>query len=95
MTNPPMPAQMKLKWENQSLEKFNTVIQKIPLFHRDIAKQVVIKKAEQNAQERRSEFVQEEDIIRAFFSEVPMAFYSLMVRLLEEVGFNYRDYEPK
>ncbi len=93
MTNVPIQAQMK--WESASEEKFKTVIQKIPLFHRDIARQVVIKKAEQNAQERGSELVEEPDIVRAFFSEVPMAFYSLMIRLLEEVRFNYRQYEPK
>ena len=87
--------QTQLKWESKALEKFNTMIRKIPLFHRDIAKQVVTKKAEQNAQGRGSETVQEADIIRAFFSEVPKAFYSLMVRLFEEVGFNYRDYESK
>lgn len=93
MTN--APIQIQMKWEDRSLAKFNTVIQKIPLFHRDIAKQVVIKKAEQNAQERGAQCVEEGDIGRAFFSEVPKAFYSLMIRLLDEVGFNYRDYEPK
>ena len=39
--------------------------------------------------------VEEQDIVRAFCAEVPKAFYSLMVRLFEEVGFNYREYEPK
>lgn len=88
-------AQTQLKWENQSFDKFNTVIRKIPLFHREIAKQVVTKKAEQNAHARGSDTVQEADIVRAFFSEVPKAFYSLMIRLLEEVKFNYREHEPK
>jgi len=85
----------QLKWESEAFQKFTAVIQKIPLFHREIAKQVVTKKAQQNAIERNAEMVEEADILRAFFSEVPNAFYSLMVRLLEEVGFNYREYEPK
>ena len=85
----------QLKWEIVSFNKFNTVIAKIPLFHREIATQVVTKKAQENAIERGSSQVEEPDIARAFFSEVPHAFYSLMIRLLDEVGFNYRDYEPK
>lgn len=93
MTN--APIQIQMKWETQALAKFNTVIQKIPMFHREIARQVVIKKAEQNAQGRGAELVEETDIGKAFFSEVPKAFYSLMIRLLDEVGFHYRDYEPK
>ena len=87
--------QTQLKWEAESLEKFNTMIRKIPLFHREIAKQVVIKKAFLNAQQRGADQVEETDIVKAFFSEVPKAFYSLMIRLFDEVGFNYREYEPK
>ena len=87
--------QTQLKWEAESLEKFNTMIRKIPLFHREIAKQVVIKKSFLNAQQRGADQVEETDIVKAFFSEVPKAFYSLMIRLFDEVGFNYREYEPK
>ncbi len=87
--------QISLDWEKKTREKFDLMIQRIPLFHREIARKVVVKKAQFNAQERGSRFVEEPDIVRAFFSEVPMAFYSLMVRLLSEVGFNYKKYEPK
>ena len=85
----------QLSWEKQSHEKFNTMIARIPLFHREIARIVVHKKAQLNARERGSLTVEEPDIVRAFFSEVPMAFYSLMIRLLHEVGFNYKDFQPK
>ena len=88
-------VQTAITWEEKSLEKFNAMIKRLPLFHREIAKEVVVKKAVENARERGSVFVEEPDIARAFFSEVPKTFYSLMVRLLEEVGFNYREYEPK
>ena len=87
--------QTKLQWESQALVKYNEMISKIPLFHREIAKRVVDKKAVINAQGRGANFVEESDIVQAFFSEVPMAFYSLMVRLMEEVEFDYRKYEPK
>jgi len=82
----------KCEWESGALEKYKVMIAKIPLFHRNIAKVVVDKQAVINAQERGSEVVEESDIIRAFFSEVPKAFYSLMIRLFEEVKFNYKEY---
>ena len=89
------PIDTKLQWEPQSLSKFNTMITKIPLFHREIAKTVVVKKAEMNAQDRGSNSVNESDIVKAFFTEVPKAFYSLMVRLMDEVGFDHDEHEPK
>lgn len=82
-----------LVWEPTALEKYKKIIRIIPLFHRDIAKQVVNKKSEMNALSRGSSQIEEEDIVRAFFSEVPMTFYSMMVRLLEQAGFDYQKYE--
>ena len=81
--------EIKMKWDPVALGKLNTMITKIPIFHREIAKTVVVKKAEMNAQERGADIVAEEDIVKAFFTEVPKAFYSLMVRLMDEVGFNH------
>lgn len=85
-------TQTQLKWDASARAKFTEMIGKIPLFHREIAQQVAEKKAIQNALERGASCVEEADIVRAFFSEVPKAFYSLMVRLLDEVGFNYKKY---
>ena len=85
----------KLKWEEKALEKYQLIISKIPLFHRNIAKVVVDKKALSNAQERASNVIEEGDIVSAFFSEVPKAFYSLMIRLFDEVGFTYDEQESK
>ena len=88
-------SQTQLKWEANALEKFNLMITRIPMFHRAIAKVVVQKKAQQNALDRGSPQVEEPDIVKAFFSEVPKAFYSLMVRLLDEAKFNYKNFEQK
>lgn len=88
-------AVMNLKWEEESLKRFNDVIERIPIFHRNIAKEVVIIKAEINAKERKADMVKEADIVQAFFTEVPMAFYSLMIKLLGDVGFDYKKFEPE
>lgn len=88
-------TQTKLEWEPKAFEKYKGMIAKIPLFHREIARIVVDRKAQINAAGRGASLVEEPDIVKAFLSEVPMAFYSLMVRLLNEVGFDYKKYESK
>lgn len=86
-------TQTQIEWEKGARQKYDTMIAKIPIFHRTLAKQVVDKKAVINAQERGSSRIEEQDIVRAFLTEVPLAFYSLMARLMHEVGFDYKKYE--
>lgn len=88
-------TKIKLEWEAEASKKYQLMITRIPLFHRDIAKIVVDKKAAINAQERGSSVIEEADIVSAFFTEVPKAFYSLMIRLFNEVGFDYEEYEDE
>lgn len=87
------PVEDQKTWEPEARKKYEAMIRRIPLFHREIARQVVEKQAVLNADARQSSVVDEGDILRAFLSEVPKAFYSLMIRLFEEVGFDYRPYE--
>ncbi len=86
-------AQTSMQWETGARGKYDKMLTLIPLFHRGIAKEVVNKKAEQNAQARGAAQVGEEDIVQAFLTEVPKAFYSLMIRIMDEVGFNYKQYK--
>jgi hypothetical protein len=81
-----------MDWEPRAKEKFQQVTSKIPVFHRHIAEEAVSKQAKKNAQLRGSIQIEEEDIIAAFFSDVPNPFYSMMVRLLEQNGFDYKKY---
>ncbi|MDP8265698.1 MAG: hypothetical protein P9M07_01995 [Candidatus Aceula meridiana] len=85
----------QMEWDEGDFKKFELMIAKIPLFHRDIAHVVVLQKAEINAKERNSAKVEQDDIVSAFLTEVPKAFYSLMIRLMDEVGFNYQRFLPK
>ena len=87
--------QKTMTWEAKTKEKFDAMIQRIPLFHRSLAQEVAVRQAELNAQERGSDTVNEGDVVRAFFSEVPMAFYSLMIKLFQDVGFDYKRYEKE
>jgi len=81
-----------MNWNPQVKEKFDIFILKIPVFHRGITREAVIKKAEELAGARKGISVEEQDVIGAFFSDVPSPFYSMMVRLLEQTGFDYKRY---
>ena len=81
-----------MEWDTKTQEKFRLMVSKMPVFHRRIAEEATTKKALENASRRNARLVEEQDVIAALFSEVPAAFYSLMIRLLEDVGFEYRKY---
>jgi hypothetical protein len=81
-----------MEWETKTQEKFKLMISKIPVFHRHITEEAVTKVAEESAASRKVKLVEELDVISAFFSGVPSPFYSMMVRLLEQTGFDYRKY---
>lgn len=81
-----------MNWETETKEKFGVMISKIPVFHRRITEEAVTKRAEEIASLRKSAQVQEQDVISAFFTDVPSPFYSMMVRLLEQTGFDYKKY---
>ena len=84
--------QTNMQWDALALSKYNKMLNMIPIFHRRLAQEVVNKKAEQSAQARGSVQVEEIDIVQAFSTEVPKAFYSLMVRIMDEAGFDYKKY---
>jgi len=81
-----------MEWEIPTQGKFNAVIFKLPVFHRRIAEEAVQKKACENAALRNAQGVQDQDVISAFFTEVPPPFYSMMIRVLDDSGFDYRKY---
>jgi hypothetical protein len=81
-----------MNWDELVKAKFQKMIAKIPVFHRHITEEAVTKRAQENALARNSSKVEEIDVVSAFFSDVPSPFYSMMVRLLEQSGFDYKKY---
>ncbi len=79
-----------MNWESDTESRFKVMISKIPVFHRAITEATVTKRAEELSGRRNSDKVEEQDVISAFFSDVPSPFYSMMVRLLEQNGFDYK-----
>lgn len=81
-----------MKWNLEVQQRFKAMIAKIPVFHRGITENAVTLRAEENARSRKVDQVSEEDVVAAFFSDVPSPFYSMMIRLLEQAGFDYKKY---
>ena len=81
-----------MDWQASTKEKFQRMISKIPVFHRRITEEAVTKRAQESAKNRGTEKIEDLDIISAFFTDVPSPFYSMMVRLLEQTGFDYKKY---
>jgi hypothetical protein len=81
-----------MEWNPEVKERFKVLTAKIPVFHRHITEEAVTKRAEENARVRNSAKVEEVDVINAFFSDVPTPFYSMMIRLLDQTGFDYKKY---
>ena len=79
-------------WEAAIEVKFKVLISKIPVFHRHITESTVRSQAEVIARGRNCAQVEEQDVIGAFFSDVPSPFYSMMIRLLEQNNFDYKKY---
>jgi len=82
-----------IKWDSEVENKLRLMTSKIPLFHRQMAERVVKVGAEENARERNSSIVEEQDVVKAFLTDVPKPFYSMMIKLFDEVGFNYKQYQ--
>ena len=81
-----------MDWDTKTQDKFKLMIAKIPVFHRHITEEAVVKRAEENARSRKASLVEEGDIIFAFFTDVPSPFYGMMIRLLDQSGFDYKKY---
>ncbi|MFA5090610.1 MAG: hypothetical protein WC510_06255 [Candidatus Omnitrophota bacterium] len=81
-----------MEWDVQVKERFQALVMRLPVFHRHITEEAVTKRAQENARLRGAKRVEEQDVVCAFFSDVPSPFYSMMVRLLEQAGFDYKKY---
>ncbi|MBN2482936.1 MAG: hypothetical protein JXD21_01880 [Candidatus Omnitrophica bacterium] len=79
-------------WAKNAQDIFDKVIGNLPQFHRSIAEHLVKESAEAIAGARDSRTVEEEDLIKAFFCEVPPAFRDMMRRLFQQLEVPYKQY---
>ncbi len=81
-----------MNWDKSTEEKFQQMIEKVPVFLRDMAKEKVTEKAEVLAsKENRSEMI-EKDLVDAFFEATPFGFHGPMKTDMEAIGIDYTQY---
>ena len=83
---------MGATWDKPVEEKFHQLIEKIPPFLRDMAKDKVSKRAEVFAQAANRSQIIEKDLVDAFFKETPFGFHGPMKMDMESVGIDYQQY---
>ena len=90
-----MEASM-ITWEWVTKEKFDKLIEKVPVFIRGMAQEKVSKRAERIVREDNRTEIVEKDMVDAFFTETPFGFHGPMKCDMEEIGINYMQYgHPK
>jgi hypothetical protein len=83
---------MDIKWKKETEDTFKKVIDHLPQFHKSIAAQLVKERSEELAKERGCGHVENEDLITAFFQEVPPAFKEMMKRRFAYLNIDYCQY---
>ena len=83
---------MKIDWENGVEEKFKQLIERVPLFLRDLAKDKVSKRIEHTLRDENRTDASEKDLADAFFTETPFGFHGPLKTDMEAVGIDYTQY---
>ena len=83
---------MTIQWEQGTDEKYKQLIDRVPIFLRDLAKDKVSKRIEQTLQKDNRFMASEKDLVDAFFTETPFGFHGPMKTDMETVGIDYTKY---
>ncbi|MCM8800109.1 MAG: hypothetical protein NC900_05235 [Candidatus Omnitrophica bacterium] len=78
-----------ITWTKEAEETFKKILDHLPQFHRSIAQRLVKEKAEIIASEKGLNEVSKQQLIEAFFEEVPPAFKQMMERLFHQLGIEF------
>jgi hypothetical protein len=83
---------VSIVWEETTKEKFNRLLEKVPVFLRGVAQEKVSKKAEGIVVQEGRAQVTEKDLVDAFFAETPFGFHGPMKTDMEAIGIDYTKY---
>ncbi len=81
-----------MDWDKPTEEKFKQMIEKVPVFLRDMAREKVSEKAVLLAEEENRPEMNEKDLVDAFFEITPFGFHGPMKTDMETLGINYIQY---
>lgn len=81
-----------MNWEKTTEEKFRQLLEKVPVFLREVARKKVSRKAESLAGGEGRSQVTEKDLVDAFFAETPFGFHGPMKTDMDALGIDYVQY---
>ena len=81
-----------ISWNKETEKKFNQMIEKVPVFLRDMAREKIAQKALVLATEERRGEISEKDLVSAFFEVTPFGFHGPMKTDMEALGIDYTQY---
>jgi len=81
-----------MDWDKSAEEKFEQLLEKVPVFLRETAREKVSKKAESLAAGENRSQVTEKDLVNACFEETPFGFHGPMKTDMETLGIDYTQY---
>ena len=82
----------QISWDETTREKFQQLIEKVPIFIRGIAEKNVSQKAESLVKKENRQVVCEKDLVDAFFAETPFGFHGPMKTDMTEIQIDYMKY---
>jgi hypothetical protein len=81
-----------ISWDKATEEKFKQLIEKVPIFLRELAQQKITSKAESLVRKDNRAQITEKDMVDAFFAETPFGFHGPMKTDMQTVGVDYVKY---
>lgn len=81
-----------MNWDKTTEEKFRQMIEKVPVFMREIAHKKVSERAEKIVSQAQRSEITEKDLVDAFFKETPFGFHGPMKTDMQALGIDYTKY---
>lgn len=81
-----------IQWDSGTKVKFDQMVEKIPVFLREMAGSKVSKRARELVNKENRKLIGEKDLVTAFFDATPFGFHGPMKCDMEELGIDYTKY---
>ncbi len=81
-----------INWNTEAQEKFDQMIDKVPTFLRNMAKEKVLKTAIALAEKENRSELNEKDLVDSFFEATPFGFHGPMKTDMKDLNIDYVQY---
>ena len=82
----------QVSWDKDAKIKFDLLIEKVPVFLKDMAQSKVLQKTENIVRKDNRNLINEKDLVDAFFAATPFGFHGPMKTDMMSIGLDYTKY---